>query len=88
MATATPASSGSQPRRAGGTAGFSSTETVSAARGGEVQVPAYPAATRALLLGGQHRALRLAGQGPGQQVGVGRAGALDDLGVAPQAAGA
>ena len=37
-ATATPVSSGSQPRRAGGTAGFSSTEKVSAARGGEVQV--------------------------------------------------
>src|SRR6185436_13657661 len=49
--------------------------------------PAHPAAARALLLGGQHRALRLAGQGPGQQVGVGRAGALDDLGGAPQAAG-
>src|SRR6185437_271189 len=37
--------------------------------------------------GSQHRALRLPGQGPGQQVGVGRAGALDDLEVAPQAAG-
>ena len=47
---------------------------------------AHPAASRALLLGGEHQAFRRATEGPGHQVGVGRAGALDHLHGLPQAA--
>ena len=47
---------------------------------------AHPAASRALLLGGQHQAFRRAAEGPGQQVGVGRAGAVYDLHGLPQPA--
>ena len=47
---------------------------------------AHPAASRALLLGGEHHAFRRAVKGPGQQVGVGRAGAVYHLHGLPQAA--
>ncbi len=47
---------------------------------------AHPAASRALLLGGEHHAFRRAVEGPGQQVGVGRAGAVYHLHGLPQAA--
>ena len=47
---------------------------------------APPAASRALLLGGEHQAFRRAAESPGQQVGVGRAGALCHLHGPPQAA--
>ncbi len=46
---------------------------------------AHPAAARALLLGRDYEAFWLAAQGPAEQVGVGRAGAIDDLDLVPQA---
>ena len=47
---------------------------------------AHPAASRALRLGGEQHAFRRAAEGPGQQVGVGRAGAVYHLHGLPQAA--
>ena len=85
--TATPASSGSQPRRAGGTpCGRSRSENVRAARGGDTQ--ARPSRPRPALCSS---AASTAPSGapigrPGQQVGVGRAGRGGDLDGLPQAA--
>ena len=86
-ATATPVSSGSQPRRAGGTTARPHQQG-ERQRGAWRRHPgaAHPAASRALLLGGEHHAFRRAGEGPGQQVGVGRAGAVYYLHGLPQAA--
>ena len=59
-ASATPVSSGSQPLRAAGTSGRSRKETVSPARGGEVQTRSSRPRPADLVLGDEHRALRRA----------------------------
>ena len=67
-ASATPVSSGSQPRRAAGTSGRSSTETVSPARGGDVQTRSSRPRPVDLVLGDEDRALGRVLTGPRRAV--------------------
>ncbi len=52
--------------------------------GGDTQLRVEPAAAGLLVLGDEHGAVRRAGGGGGEQVGVGRPGALDDVELRPR----